>query len=283
MLVRSLQNKRPGRSVTLAILVALGAVAATSCNAYGSRNPPSPSWMSGASLVFDDEFIASGLNLSKWNTCYPWAKPAVGCTNAANSEDQWYKPSQVVDGGGHLHLNALRAPTQGTNAAGQPATFPYRSGMVTTSGRFQFTYGYAEFMVKLPAGQALWPAAWLLPANHRWPPEIDVMEALGQDTTTVSQTLHSSAAPTQEQHIVNNPALASGWHAYGVDWAPGRLTWYIDGKPTFTTTRNVPKVPMYLLANLAVGGTRAGHPTSATPDAATLDLEWVRVWQRAPA
>lgn len=202
------------------------------------------------------------------------ADPDVGCTNANNNESEWYLPSQVSAVDGHLQLKARRQATVGANGAGEQVAFPYRSGMVSSAGKFQFTYGYAEFMARLPAGQALWPATWLLPADHSWPPEIDVMEALGQQPGTIFQTLiPTSGRPAQQQHIVNKPALASGWHAFGVDWEPGGLTWYVDGQVTFATTRSVPTLTMYLLANLAVGGSLPGPVTSATPDDATFDLK----------
>jgi beta-glucanase (GH16 family) len=212
-------------------------------------------------------------------TCYPWWGIAPsGCTNHGNPEQQWYLPEQVSTGGGALRLTARRAATQGVDRDGNPVTFPYRSGIVTSARRFSFTYGYVEFRARIPKGQAMWPALWLLPADYSWPPEIDLMEGAGGNTSKVSVTFHGADGRAPQRIVqANGVDFATGWHTFAVDWSPAALTWYVDGVEWMRVTEAVPAKPMYLLANLAVGGP-AGAVTDASPDEATFEVDYVKVW-----
>ena len=229
-------------------------------------------------LVFADSFDSANLDGTKWVTCYPWADAAAGCTNAGNNEQQWYLADQVVQSEGQLHLVADRVPTNGTDRGGAPMVFPYRSGMIASAGRFSFTYGYVEFVARIPSGDAMWPALWLLPEDGSWPPEIDVMEAVGNHTTGLSLTLHGNDG-TKSQQFVAGPDYALAMHTFAIDWRPASITWYVDNVARFTATRGVPSSPMYLLANLAVGGTGGGLIGPTTPRHASFDIDSVKVWQ----
>lgn len=226
--------------------------------------------------VFSDQFNAGSLDTQKWATCYPWARDT-GCTNLGNQELEWYTPGQVSVDAGELRLTEQRSAVTGADAHGKARLFPYRSGMVTTAGRFEFTYGYVEFRASAPVGRGLWPSLWLLPANQTWPPEVDVMEALGNDPTQIVATYHRtpSDAPGASVKVSN----ISGWHTYAVDWQPDSLTWYVDHREVFSVRGGVPSQPMYLLANLAVDGRPEQGPDSTTPAAASLIIDHVFVWQ----
>lgn len=224
----------------------------------------------GSHLVFSDNFSGTTLNPSKWTTCYPWYPPT-GCTNAANGELEWYLPQQVSVSGGELHLTAQRQPTVG---AGHH--YAYRSGLVTTYGRFAFTYGYVSFDARWPVGAGLWPGVWMLPTNQQPYPEIDILEANNRPAGTADQVLHTkSGSPLV---LIRN--LAPTWHRFALNWTPTSLTFYIDGKARLTVTQDVPDQPMYLLANLAVGGYFPGSPNQATPFPSSLDIKSVEVWQQ---
>jgi beta-glucanase (GH16 family) len=238
-------------------------------------------------LVFDDEFgddaptttTTGSVDGTKWMTCYPWWGLApTGCTNHGNPEQEWYVPQQVRVSEGALHLVAERADTQGTDRNGNPTTYPYRSGIVTSARRFSFTYGYVELRARIPRGQAMWPALWLLPTDYSWPPEIDAMEATGSNTTSVALTMHGTDGSAPQQ-LVGGTDFATGWHTFGVDWRKDAITWYVDGTSRFTVTKAIPDVPMYLIANLAVGGA-AGPVTADSPAVATFDVDYVKVWQQ---
>ena len=257
-----------------------GAPTSEAADAPTDRGPSDrPHWVpASAKPAFTDEFGTDTLDRTHWTTCYPWADPSKGCNNAGNPERQWYLPEQVTVSDGALQLTADRRDTAGTDRNGLPVIYPYRSGMVTSAGRFSLTYGLIEFRARIPRGQAMWPALWLLPTNYTWPPEIDVMEAVGQVPTHVSLTLHGTDG-TRPQKIVEGPDYSADWHTFGIDWAPGRLTWYVDGVAQLTVDHGVPRQPMYLLANLAVGGA-AGRITDESPATATFAVDYVKVWKR---
>jgi beta-glucanase (GH16 family) len=232
----------------------------------------------GMHLAFTSSFQGSSLNGSKWQTCYPWADSGSGCTNFDNSELEWYLPSQDQVSNGALHLTASKVTTIGTTSAGSPASYQWKSGMVTTNNSFDFTYGYVQVTAHIPTGSGLWPALWLLPQNESWPPEIDIMENLGGNTSRIYCTVHPSLGG-ESQEIYNSPTnLSSGWHTYAVNWEPHSITWYIDGHQVFTYSANIPQQPMYFLANLAVSGT-GQVPNASTPNTASFDISNVSIYQ----
>jgi len=229
-------------------------------------------------LIFNDTFDGSSLP-STWDTCY-WYYSQSGCSNG-DSEGEWYTPNNVTVSDGALHLTALDQTVQGINElTGAPRTYDYTSGMVTSHGTFSFQYGYVEWDAQIPAGQGLWPALWMLPENNSWPPEIDALETIGSQPDVGNFTYHlPSGLPAQgfDQVI---PGLSSGWHTFGVNWEPGSITWYVDGQEVASTTDDVTSTPMYLLMDLAVGGSWPGYPNSASEFPASLNIRYVRVWQQ---
>jgi beta-glucanase (GH16 family) len=233
----------------------------------------------GSPFIFSDEFQEPELDTGKWATCYPWFKGS-GCTNQGNNELEWYLPDQVNVGDGVLHLTATRGQVTGFDARGRARRFPFTSGMVTTAGHFEFTYGRVEFEARAPRGRGMWPALWLLPADGSPRPEIDVMEAYGEDTWQVFLSYHAQHGGVAQQIAFVND-ISAGWHIYALDWSRGSLIWYLDGRRWFTVNQNVPTKPMYLVANLAVSGMPPHQPDGSTPDQAQFDIASVRVWGSA--
>ncbi len=256
-----------------------------------------PNW----ELVFSDEFSASQLNTSTWSNQYYY-----GGTNEGNNNLSLYTPDSLIFGNGQLKLRASKQPTQGERVYIGPdgqrhyttETFDYRSGMIAGHNKRAFTYGYMEFRAKFPAGKGFWGGFWMIPqkeeqplqydergiAYKRWPPEIDVVEVLGQDPTTGHSTLHypDSTQPYNDgmYHQDWNVAdLSQGFHTFGVQWLPSQMIWYVDNQPVFQVSQNIPNEPMYLLANLAVGGTWPGDPDSTTPFPSSIDIDYIRVYQ----
>ncbi len=232
---------------------------------------PDPSQVQGdnPTLVFADEFNGASLDGSKWDTCYPWA--LTGCTNVANGEAQWYEPGQVRVSDGQLHLVAEPGGQNG---------YAYKSGMVTSSGQFDFTYGYVEMRATVPFDAGIWPALWLLPSDGSWPPEIDMMEAFGARDGRVAQTYHlaqGGSVARWSQLDTTTP------HTFGLLWEPNLLVFYIDGAEVYRTTEGVTAQPMYVLANLAVNGNGVAHwgqlVDGSTQFPATFSLDYVRIWQ----
>jgi beta-glucanase (GH16 family) len=135
---------------------------------------------------------------------------------------------------------------------------------------------------QLPRGRGMWPAFWLLPADGTWPPEIDVMEMLGNAPTTYYVSLHArpGGTPLDEVTPVRAPDLSAGFHSFGVAWRPDRIGFYLDDALVHesATPADMHRT-MYLLANLAVGG-EGSWPGRAIPGSrGVLSIAWVRAWQ----
>jgi beta-glucanase (GH16 family) len=246
-------------------------------------NNPMPVGPTGAwTLTFRDEFEGNFLDRNVWATLY-----ADG-SRTNNDELEWYTDDDDthIVSGGTLKLTAYDRQTQGG--------FPYTSGMISSHDSFNQMYGYFEARMKLPAGRGLWPAFWLLPVPFTWPPEIDIMENLGHQCTTVYNSNHWSAAyPNGVGEPVGGSSttaytganFCSGFHTFGVEWTPTALDFYIDGVRRLRITDHVP-VPnsaftgMYITANLAVGGSWPGAPNSETPFPSALEIDYIRAWRR---
>jgi beta-glucanase (GH16 family) len=227
----------------------------------------------GWKLEFDPSLSGSQLSTSTWSTCYDWATdPSVGCTNNPAAEKEWYVPSQVNVSGGSLNLVAKQETTQGQSSSGAAQTYTCRSGMVTSKPGFNFTYGLIQISAKLPYGPGLWPALWLAATNDQWPPELDIMEHWYSEPQmkvydhTVGEQYVGGAVPTPAN-------LSTGFHTYSLLWTKDRVTWYLDGVQTFTTTSYVPQQAMYFIANVADDSTAAGACTG------TMQIQSVKVWQ----
>jgi beta-glucanase (GH16 family) len=246
----------------------------------------------GWTLIFGDDFNNGHLDINKWTTCYWWDNN--GCTNPGNHELEWYQPKNVQFDQQSLLLTANHEAVRGSDGK----TYDYTSGMVTTGRdtpdsstpvKFAFQYGLVEIRAKVTKGQGLWPAFWLLPANNSALPEIDVLEVIGMDTTTVNMTLHykqPSGDVTKDGNAwTAGQDLSAGWHTYGVDWEPNYMIWYVDGVERWRVTdqAQIPAEDMYLLLNLAVGGDWPGPPGPDTTFPSSFQIDYVRVWRQSNA
>ena len=242
---------------------------------YSPQLPPP-----GTHETFDATFTGSSLDTHVWNTCYWYAAPGKGCGHpGVYNEDEWYLASQDVVSNGALNLVASPITTTGTNAQGQTQVLPCRSGMITTDPSFDFTYGYLQVVARIPKGRNTWPALWMLPADHSTVlPEIDIMEVVGTPTSAPAMAFHP-ATGSQSTLTAKTADLSSGWHTFGLNWQPGSLTWFVDGKAVFTVTNQVPDQPMYFLANLAI--TSEFQPLQLPAScSATMSIRSVEVWQK---
>lgn len=240
-------------------------------------------------LAFSDEFDGSDLNTGVWATCFWWQRG--GCTNLSTNERQWYTPDQVFLDDGALVLEADVGPAIGLDGR----EFPYVSGIVTTGRNspdrsappgFSFQYGYVEMRARIPDGLGMWPAFWLLPTTHDPKPEIDVMEILGDRPDRLLMHIHwRDPARTDRQTGSTwiGPDFSEDWHVFAVRWTAEAVTWFVDGieRWRFRQPASIPHEPMYLLANLAVGGSYAGDPDDPAIFPARYTIDYIRVWQEA--
>ncbi|MCL6250787.1 glycoside hydrolase family 16 protein [Altererythrobacter sp. KTW20L] len=280
---------------------------------------PSPTSVGSWQLVWADEFDGAAPDPARWNLIED-------CWGGGNNEQQCYtaRPDNVVGENGALVITALEESRTGNAwpalwAASQAdphlqATKPFTSGKLTTQGKAAWLYGRFEIRARLPQGQGVWPAFWMMPEESiygGWPlsGEIDIMEAVNLGVTcptcepggenSILGTLHFGAAPPDNVYRnreTSFPAvLDGGFHTYGVIWEPGRFTWTIDGVPYgtmeadewWTRASTDPQAPFdrpfHLILNLAIGGNwpestaLGGISTEGFPK--RVEIDWVRVWQ----
>jgi beta-glucanase (GH16 family) len=225
-------------------------------------------------LSFSDEFNSPTLDTSKWNTTYPYNRR----TTPTNAEAEWYVDNAFSINNGILSITADKRSPSGTSV---PLDYQYTSGMIASFDKFSQLYGYFEMRAKVPYGKGFWPAFWLLPYNYAWPPEIDVVELLGHQPHIAYFANHFKT-PNGNSSVggsYTGPDFTQNFHTFGVYWRPNLIVWYVDGIERFKTTSNVPQVPMYIIANLAVGGTWPGYPDATTVFPSTMQIDYIHAYQ----
>lgn len=268
--------------------LAAGAVAGWLAACGGGASAPAPAAIpapapSGWTLSWSDEFDGTTLDASKWNV------EASG-TGGGNAELEYYttRSQNVSVSAGNLVLTALQE-----SYTGPDGTRSYTSGRINTRSRFSQAYGRMEARMKLPAGQGLWPAFWMLGANIGsvgWPAsgEIDIMEHINNEAM-VHGTIHW--ADVNGIHV--QYGLASGnvdvtqWHVYAVEWDTNTIHWFVDGTEYMTASiqNNVNNTaafhnPFFLILNLAVGGNWPGNPNGTVAFPQQMLVDYVRVYTK---
>ncbi len=213
--------------------------------------------------------------------------PDLGAGGWGNQELQSYTTDNaVLDGAGHLVITAREEPRDGA---------AYTSARLTTRDTLTATYGRIEARMKVPEGQGLWPAFWMLGADFGevgWPAcgEIDVMEHRGGDPGTVQGSVHGpgyagGATIYDTKTLSDGASLADDFHVYAVQRDEGRITWWLDDMRYHEVTpADLPAGSpwpfdddFFLLVNLAVGGLFGGNPDATTVFPAELVVDEIRV------
>jgi beta-glucanase (GH16 family) len=247
--------------------------------------------LSSYRLTFSDEFNGVSLDTATWLTRYWWG----GRSLASNGELQYFADASTALVQAHPAANPFSVSDGHLTVTARPSADillsdgqPYVSGMINSYGSFSQMYGYFEIRAQLPAGQGLWPAFWLLPADGSWPPEIDVMEMLGNDTSTYYGSVHWGTS-AEHQYVTNtiqsSVDLSADFHTYGMSWSPDSIGWYLDGA-LVSRWDNPPEQfdqPMYLLAGLMVGGHWGGAPDATTMFPADYAIDYIRAYAVADA
>lgn len=242
-------------------------------------------------LTFEDDFSGQELDRRTWKTSDYWGNQ----TLSGNAELQCYLPDAFTIEDDVLHIVAQRRATPQEECFAAKTDLEFTSGMITTAGcnRYddaekcealdQFTqrYGYFEMRAKFPAGKGFWPAFWLLPETGEWPPEIDVVEWLGDNRRAAFFTFHFEEQGEHKKHSgsFDGPDFSQDFHTFAVDWQPGQIIWYVDGVERFKVNdERVPDTPMFMLLNLAVGGTWPGRPDESTAFPSVMEVDYVRAY-----
>jgi len=223
--------------------------------------------------TYADEFNTP-FNTAAYNTCYRWA-----CAGGWNNELERYVPEQVTTHDGVLDLRADKRDVTAHNIV-----YHYVSGMVTTADKYSFLYGTTEVRFKVPSGKGYWPAIWLLAQNGQSTTELDLMENIGDnDIHSGMHWLDGSGNHKHQGTTYTVPNLSADWHTVTVNWQPSFVSFALDGTEYYRETdpTHIPSTPMYLLANLAIGGNWPGNPTSSTVFPADFLLDYIHVTANA--
>jgi beta-glucanase (GH16 family) len=247
----------------------------------------------GYALIWSDEFNGKNGSLpdpAKWTY-------DVGGTGWGNHELEYYttrRENARIENG-----NLVITARQELYKAPDGTEFDYTSARLKTQGLFSQAYGRFEARIKLPAGQGLWPAFWMLGDNFGsagWPKcgEIDIMENVGKEPGINHGSLHgpsSTAATSDLTATISLPAgqqLSDGFHVYAVEWEPDAIRFYLDANlyATFSAAQWPPGGTwvfdhrFFLILNVAVGGDWPGSPDDSTEFPQTMLVDYVRVYKR---
>jgi beta-glucanase (GH16 family) len=246
-------------------------------------------------LAWSDEFdgpAGAGIDASKWVA-------EIGGHGWGNEERQYYtaRPENVsLDGNGHLVITA-RAEPQDSPYQCWYGTCRYTSARLKTKGLYEPMYGRIEARIRIPRTQGIWPAFWMLGNNIDqvgWPQsgEIDVMENIGREPSTVHGTIHgpgySGGKGIGSAHSLATGSYADDYHVFALEWSPNDIRWFVDDTQYHRTTpADLPSGatwvfdhPFFILLNVAVGGTWPGDPDASTVLPQPMRIDYVRVYRR---
>jgi beta-glucanase (GH16 family) len=256
--------------------------------------PPPPSPV-GWTLVWSDEFSSpdgSAPDPAKWTY-------DTGGKGWGNKELECYtnrlQNAQINSGNLVITAHQENAPF----VCSDGATNNYTSARLKTQGLFSQAYGRFEARIKIPAGQGMWPAFWMLGKDITtagWPTcgEIDIMENIGKEPATVHGSLHGPSTTTRTSDATSiftlpaGQAFADDFHLFAIEWEPGVVRFYVDSNLYATFTESqwpaggtwVFDHPFFIILNLAVGGNWPGSPDSTTVFPQHLLVDYVRVYTR---
>ncbi|MCA1060060.1 carbohydrate binding domain-containing protein [Rossellomorea aquimaris] len=265
----------------------------------GKETSDAASFVTPWSLVWNDEFNEEEIDRNKWTFDI-----GNGYTDAngtfipgwGNNERQYYtdRPENARTEDGKLLITAKKEDYKG---------YAYTSSRLKTKGLFSKTYGKFEMKASLPVGKGYWPAFWMLPEDDRYggwaaSGEIDILEAQGSNPGEAIGTLHYGESWPNNKYTGTHYAFEGGStiadeHVYSVEWEPGEIRWYVDGKLRQTQNNWYSKgtgnaanftypapfdQPFHMLLNLAIGGNFDGDPTEETMFPQSMDVDYVRVY-----
>jgi beta-glucanase (GH16 family) len=266
---------------TALILIVL-AISSLGCNSSGEE---SIDWQ----LVWSDEFNTDGApNDQLWGYDIGTGVEIFGQPGWGNNELQYYtdRPENINIENGMLEITAIKESYEGSG---------YTSAKILTRGLFEQTYGRYEARIKLPFGQGIWPAFWLLGDDSNgsvsWPQigEIDIMEYRGQEPTKVHGTVHgpgySGGNGVTDSYTLINSRFDTEFHVFAIEWGPDYIDYFVDGIPYNRITPDdvngewvFNDNQFYIIINMAVGGSFVGSPNAATPFPQTMYVDYVRVY-----
>ena len=242
-------------------------------------------------LVWRDEFLDSEIRTDRWGF-------EVNAQGGGNNESQYYtdRSENARIENGNLVIEA-----RAENYTGPEGTRDYTSARLRTLNKGDWEYGRMEANIKLPYGQGIWPAFWMLPTDWvygGWAAsgEIDIMELVGHEPNVTHGTLHYGGpwpenTYTGDSYTIDEP-FANAFHNFAVEWEYGEIRWYLDDvhfqtQTDWYSTAAAWPAPFnqrfHIILNVAVGGTWPGYPDASTAFPQRMEVDYVRVYERDPA
>jgi beta-glucanase (GH16 family) len=287
--LRCCGGRKPPRKVTLAVVLPVVVVALLAssklCSTASAAEPK------GWTLVWSDEFdgSSSSVDSTKWSF-------DIGGGGWGNDELQSYTSRSVNAElqNGALVLRVLKESFQGPDNI----TRNYTSARIRTSNKFSQAYGRFEARIKIPFGQGIWPAFWMLGNDHDvagWPicGEIDIMENIGKEPSIIHGTLHGpgysgAKGVTASYSLPASRKFSDDYHTFAVQWEENLIRFYVDDRLYITRTpADLPagkawvfNHPFFIILNVAVGGNFPGSPDATTVFPQLMKVDYVRVYQR---
>lgn len=245
----------------------------------------------GYNLKWEDQFEGESLNRDDWNV-------ELHDPGWVNNELQSY-----VDSPENIYLQDGSLVLKPVENVSEDGIVSYTSGRINTQHKHDFKYGLFEARVKVPEGQGFLPAFWMMPTDEnlygQWPRcgEIDIMEVLGNNTDTSYGTIHygNPHSESQGSYTLDEGSFSEEYHVFDVEWEPGKISWYVDGKLIHTednwysATEGQGEItypapfdqPFYIILNLAVGGNWPGNPDDTTDiENSAYYIDYVKVYQK---
>jgi beta-glucanase (GH16 family) len=285
--------------LTLATLVLAATTACGGAAAPTTTTPPDTTTTPKITYtqVWSDEFdgaAGASVDPAKWSFDLGDGSGA-GNQGWGNNEKEYYTnaPDNVsLDGQGHLAIVARPAVL---NVSCYYGPCRYTSAKITTRGKLAASPGRVEARIKLPAGQGLWPAFWMLGNDFPtvgWPAsgELDIMENRGSAPSISSSAIHGPGyfgnTPFAHATTIPTAGATDGFHLYAVEWDAVGASFYVDGIMHYQVLRSdiqrygtsILDKPYYIILNLAVGGNFDGDPASDSILPATMLVDYVRVY-----
>lgn len=228
-------------------------------------------------LVWSDEFNGTGLpDSSKWGYEVGYIR---------NNELQYYtkNTNNVKQNNGNLEITVIKEPIENKQ---------YSSASIITLNKASWTYGKIEGRFKMPKGQGLWPAFWMLGTNITkgtgWPKcgEIDIFEHINNESVIHATTHWAGADGKHVQDGTKYAVDVTQWHTYSIVWDANYIKWFVDNVPfkefkikdNYNSTDEF-HLPQYLMINFAIGGDWPGSPDETTVLPATMYCDYIRVYK----
>lgn len=255
-------------------------------NSPVEQGPDTSTKIEGYTLIWNDEFDGSSIDNSKWNH-------EVNANGGGNNELQYYtaRPENSYLQDGKLFIIGKKEQYTGPDGVRS-----YTSARITTEATNSFQYGKITALIKLPYGQGIWPAFWMLGTNISqvgWPKcgEIDIMEMIGGGDgrdNVVHGTLHWDNFGHRFQGgstKLSNGILADDFHEFTIDWNEEKIEWSLDGIKYYELSISPQEMSafhnnFFIIINLAIGGNWPGNPSPETVFPQEMVVDYVRVYEK---